>query len=51
MCSNEIIEQFLEDLDIGFYESGAYYDSTRERYEESLRVEFEKEWQLSLVEV
>ncbi|MFA0005854.1 hypothetical protein AB4422_21110 [Vibrio splendidus] len=40
----------LEEIDIGYYESGAYYDSSREAWSEEHIRTLEEEYRLTVIE-
>ena len=44
------LNDLLEELDLNYYESGAYYDTPREKFDEIHRERIEKEHNLSLIE-
>ncbi|MEZ8287637.1 hypothetical protein [Vibrio splendidus] len=44
------LENALEEIDIGYYESGAYYDSSRETWDEKHIRSLEEEYRLTVIE-
>lgn len=50
MTQQELANE-LDNIDIGYYESGAYYDTSREDWDERHIAELEEQHKLTVVEL